>query len=93
MNVTPFLQSYMDRYPQADVLVTSDQLASTIPAGDDGLEDPDKAQSPMNIGGRGGGGGGGGVMSPTPTKSHQGGERKGRGVRAKASLTWTSACA
>ncbi|KAG2443875.1 hypothetical protein HXX76_002216 [Chlamydomonas incerta] len=44
------VMDYMNRYPQADVLVTSDQLASTIPAGDDGLEDPDKAQSPMNIG-------------------------------------------
>ncbi len=36
--------------PQADILVTSDQLASTIPPGDDGLEDPSKAHSPMNIG-------------------------------------------
>ncbi|KAG2439915.1 hypothetical protein HYH02_010544 [Chlamydomonas schloesseri] len=44
------VMDYMDRFPQADILVTSDQLASTIPAGDDGLEDPDKAQSPMNIG-------------------------------------------
>ncbi|PNH00596.1 hypothetical protein TSOC_013577, partial [Tetrabaena socialis] len=34
----------------ADVLVTSDQLASSLEPADDGLELPDKAQSPMNIG-------------------------------------------
>ncbi|GIL68302.1 hypothetical protein Vafri_21586 [Volvox africanus] len=44
------VMEYFGRYPQADILVTSDQLASTIDPGDPGLELPDKAQSPMNIG-------------------------------------------
>ncbi|GLC41336.1 hypothetical protein PLESTM_001185000 [Pleodorina starrii] len=44
------VMEYFSRYPQADILVTSDQLASTIEPGDTGLEVPAKAQSPMNIG-------------------------------------------
>ncbi|GIL81772.1 hypothetical protein Vretifemale_10771 [Volvox reticuliferus] len=44
------VMEYFGRYPQADILVTSDQLASTIEPGDTGLELPDKAQAPMNIG-------------------------------------------
>ncbi|GFR49885.1 hypothetical protein Agub_g11989 [Astrephomene gubernaculifera] len=44
------VMEYFGRYPQADILVTSDQLASTLEPGDEGLELPDRAQSPMNIG-------------------------------------------
>lgn len=44
------VMKYFARVPQADILVTSDQLAATTEPGDDGLELPERAQSPMNIG-------------------------------------------
>ncbi|EFJ42765.1 hypothetical protein VOLCADRAFT_97156 [Volvox carteri f. nagariensis] len=44
------VMEYFGRYPQADILVTSDQLASTLEPGDAGLEMPEQAQAPMNIG-------------------------------------------
>jgi hypothetical protein len=40
--------AYMARYPAADILTSSDHLANTVQ--DDGLEDPNRAQSPANIG-------------------------------------------
>mmetsp|Transcript_24594 Transcript_24594/g.84113 ORF Transcript_24594/g.84113 Transcript_24594/m.84113 type:complete len:693 (+) Transcript_24594:292-2370(+) len=41
-------REYMNRYPEADILSSSDHLASTVK--DDGLENPSVAYSPMNIG-------------------------------------------
>lgn len=41
---------YVNRYPEANLLVSSDHLMSTLEPGDDGLELVERAQSPMNIG-------------------------------------------
>uniref|UniRef100_A0A061QQR3 Glycosyltransferase n=1 Tax=Tetraselmis sp. GSL018 TaxID=582737 RepID=A0A061QQR3_9CHLO len=41
---------YFAAIPQADVLTSSDELHSTIPAGDTGLEEPEAAHAAMNIG-------------------------------------------
>jgi hypothetical protein len=38
------------RYLEADILVSSDHLRSTLEPGDEGLEKPAEAGSPMNIG-------------------------------------------
>jgi hypothetical protein len=44
------VMKYFDQLPEADILVSSDNLDSTTEPGDDGLEFPEKAGAPMNIG-------------------------------------------
>ena len=44
------VMDYFARYPEADILVSSDNLVSTLDPGDQGLELPEKAGAPMNIG-------------------------------------------
>eukprot|EP00798_Chlamydomonas_sp_ICE-L_P028760 gene28760-31942_t len=41
---------YFDRYPQADILVSTDLLSTPNDVGDDGLEKNGGANAPMNIG-------------------------------------------
>lgn len=44
------VMAYFDQIPEADILVSSDNLVSTTEPGDEGLELPEKAGAPMNIG-------------------------------------------
>lgn len=41
---------YFERYPQASILASSDDLSPSNPPGDDGLEQLDSIHSAMNIG-------------------------------------------
>eukprot|EP00887_Chlorella_sp_A99_P003129 scaffold9.g3129.t1 len=47
---SPDPTKYFARFPEADILASSDQLAPTIPPGDEGLEEPEAIHSAMNIG-------------------------------------------
>lgn len=41
---------YINRFPAADILTSSDHMAPTLPPADEGLERPEAAHSAMNIG-------------------------------------------
>lgn len=43
---------YFERFPQASILASSDDLSPSNPPGDDGLEQLDSIHSAMNIGAR-----------------------------------------
>jgi hypothetical protein len=45
---------YFERFPQADILASSDDLAPSNPRGTDDLEELEAIHSAMNIGGRAG---------------------------------------